>query len=490
MVPVIFFVLVFILLFILGLLFASVDREDVMANWDQKRCDLPVMMAANFYLPAGDTRTGSEFATENFQFCMNQIVREVFTAALSPFLTLFGGQMDAAEVVREIQTSLRGMLGTFQKKFSSLLDGVFQRFMNVGFQLRQIYARFLALMQKAHAIALSAVFTGMSMIVGIDNSIQFIEKVVLIIMGIIIGLIILLFAILIPFIPTIILPTIAILAVAGGGAIGGMADAFCFAADTQIKKKDGTSVRIDTLTIGDILEDGSEVEGILFFDGRNVDLYQLGTVKVSADHLVYYEALATWISVQEHPNAARVSPEPLLVCLNTSTRHIPIDGYQFRDWEEIPPNRPDLDTQWNRMIAAKLGTTNQYDAHEYPILAPYWSVKHKENGLIFLSHVRLGDEIMAGDTYTRVRGVFHGEEDTSAETFWTSDSIWWRVANRWQQKPPSIKKVSRTGIHLITESGTFSIFNNNAMFEVRDFTEIGHKRISETYDWMKKNIGY
>lgn len=487
MVPVIFFVLVFILLFILGLLFASVDRQDVIANWDQKRCDLPVMMGAGFYLPAGDTRTGTEFATENFSFCMNQIIREVFTFALAPFLSLFGTQMDAAGVIRKIMTSLRGMLGTFQKKFSDLLDGVFRRFMHVGFQLRQVYRRFLDLMEKAHAIALSTVFSGMAMIVGIDNSIKFVEKVVIIMLGIIIGLIILLFVILIPFIPAIILPTIAIL----GASAGGMAGAFCFSADTHIKKKDGTTVRIDTLAIGDVLEDGSEVEGVLFFDGHGIDLYQLGRVRVSADHLVYYEGLGTWISVREHPNSTRVPPEPLLICLNTNTRNIPIDGYRFRDWEEIPPNRPDLDTEWNRMIAAKLGTTNLYDAHEYPILAPYWSVKHKENGLIFLSHVRLGDEIMdLNNTYTRVRGIFHGEDDVSFEKFWTSDSIWWRVANRWQQMPPSTMKVSKKGIHLITESGTFAVFSGDSMFELRDFTEIGYKRISETYDWMKKNIGY
>ena len=490
MVPVLFIVLVFVLLFILGLLFASVDRQDVMANWDQKRCDLPVMMAASFYIPAGDTRTGSEFATENFEFCANQIVRELFTAALAPFLTLFGGQMDAAEVVREVQTSLRGMLATFQNKFSNLLDGVFQRFMLVGFELRQIYARFLALMQKAQAIALSAVFSGMSMIVGINNTIDFVEKVVLIMMGIIIGLIILLFAILIPFIPTIILPTIAILAAAGGGAVGGMADAFCFSADTMVKKKDGAAARIDSLAIGDVLEDGSEVEGVLFFDGHNVDLYHLGRVKVSADHLVYYEPLAAWISVIEHPNAIRVAPETLLICLNTSTRSIPIDGYRFRDWEEIPPNRPDLDTQWNRMVATKLGTTNLYDAHEYPILAPYWSVKHKENGLIFLSDVRLGDEILSDGSYTRVLGIYHGEEEVSTETFWMSDSIWWKTASRWEQKSSSKKKLSKKGIHLITESGTFTIFNADSGSEIRDFTEIGHKRLSETYDWMKKNIGY
>ena len=487
MVPIIFFVLIFILLFILGLLFASVDRQDVIANWDQKRCDLPVIMAAGFYLPAGDTRSGSEFATENFQFCMNQIVREVFTLALAPFLSLFGTQIDAAGVIRKIMASLRGMLATFQNKFSNLLDGVFRRFMHVGFQVRQVYRRFLDLMGKAHAIALSTVFTGMSMIVGIDNAVKFVEKVVIIILGIIIGLIILLFVVLIPFIPTIILPTIAIL----GASAGGMAGAFCFSADTLVKKIDGTTLRIDTLAIGDILEDGSEVEGILFFDGNNIDLYQLGKVRVSADHLVYYEGLGTWISVREHPNSTRVSPEPLLICLNTSTRNIPIDGYRFRDWEEIPPNRPDLDTQWNRMIAAKLNTNNLYDAHEYPILAPYWSVKHKENGLIFLSDVRLGDEIMdSNNTYTRVLGVYHGEEDVSSEKFWTSNSIWWQVAGHWQQKPPSIKKVTKKGIHLITESGTFAVFTGDSMFEIRDFTEIGYKRISETYDWMKKNIGY
>jgi hypothetical protein len=487
MVPIIFFVLVFILLFILGLLFASVDRQDVIANWDQKRCDLPVIMAANFYLPPGDTRSGSEFATENFQFCMNQIIREVFTMALAPFLSLFGTQMDAAGVIRQIMTSLRGMLGTFQKKFSDLLDGVFRRFMHVGFQVRQVYRRFLDLMGKANAIALSTVFTGMSMVVGIDNAVKFVEKVVIIILGIIIGLIILLFVVLIPFIPAIILPTIAIL----GASAGGMAGAFCFSADTLIKKKDGTKVRIHSLKMGDILEDGSEVEGILFFNGDNIDLYQLGTVRVSADHLVYYEGLGTWISVREHPNSTRVPPEPLLICLNTTTRNIPIDGYRFRDWEEIPPNRPDLNTEWNRMIAAKLDTTNLYDGHQYPILAPYWSVKHKINGLIFLSDVRLGDEIIDIDgNYTNVLGIFYSEEEVSSEKFWTSDSIWWKIDGHWQQKPASTNRVSKKGIHLITESGTFAIFNENSIFEIRDFTEIGYKRISETYHWMKKNIGY
>ena len=97
---------------------------------------------------------------------------------------------------------------------------------------------------------------------------------------------------------------------------------------------------------------------------------------------------------------------------------------------------------------------------------------------------------MAGDSYTRVLGVYHGEEDVSTEKFWTSGSIWWRVADWWEQKPPSTKKVSKKGIHLITESGTFVVFSGNSMFEIRDFTEIGYKRISETYDWMKKNIGY
>jgi hypothetical protein len=340
-------------------------------------------------------------------------------------------------------------------------------------------------MQKAHAIVLSTLFQGMTMIVGIDNSMKFVQKVVLIMMGIIVGLIILLFVVLIPFIPLIILPTIAIL----GSAAGGMAGAFCFSETTRITKKDGQTCRIDALNIGDILEDGSEVEGILFFDGKGVDLYQLGSVKVSADHLVFYTPLQTWISVKDHPDSVHIISEPLLVCLNTSTRNIPINGYIFRDWEEIPPNRPDLDTQWNRMIAAKLGTTNLHDAQEYPILAPYWSVKVKDTGLIFLSDVRLGDEILdSTGTYTCVLGIFYGEEDVAPERFWYSNSIWWNDTGRWQQKPREKKHVSRKGIHLITESGTFAIFNNDSMFEIRDFTEIGYKRIDETYEWMKKNL--
>jgi hypothetical protein len=103
----------------------------------------------------------------------------------------------------------------------------------------------------------------------------------------------------------------------------------------------------------------------------------------------------------------------------------------------------------------------------------------------------LGDEIIDVDgNYTKVLGIFHSEEEVASEKFWTSDSIWWKIDGHWQQKPASTKRVSKKGIHLITESGTFAIFNENSMFEIRDFTEIGYKRISETYHWMKKNIGY
>lgn len=46
----------------------------------------------------------------------------------------------------------------------------------------------------------------------------------------------------------------------------------------------------------------------------------------------------------------------------------------------------------------------------------------------------------------------------------------------------------QTGVNLITDSGTFRLFNKTGSWLVRDFTEVGHSNLSLTYDWMKNVI--
>ncbi len=480
-----FFLLTFGFLFGLGIMFASVDRQDVIANWDKRRCDVPVLIGGALYKPTSDTRSSLEFASDNFKFCMEKVVQDVFTTALNPILALFKQQVDFAIVIKEIQNGIQAMLANFFRGFSKILDGVFQRFMSVGFEFRRIFIEALQAMERAFGVAISTVFLGISTIIGIDNGVKFVIKVVMIILGILAGLMILLFFILLPVLP-IIMTTIAVLVAGGVGAAGGFSGTFCFAPGTKLATQRG-SIRIEKVALGDTLSDGGVIEGILRVNGSQTDLYELEDTVVSGDHLVYYETLQKWILVKEHPQAHRLlKREPLLYCLNTSTRVIPIGTYKFRDWEELTPN---LQSEWNRLVGDMLKGQAQENAEDYPLFSGAWFVQTPE-GRVNLRDVHLGTKILdETNTYTKVLGIYEGiEQASSVDTFWYTDSIWWKEGTWKQQAVKSKLPYKKYGFHLITDSGTFKIYKPSAEYCVRDFTEVGCSHISETYEWMKRRL--
>jgi hypothetical protein len=481
-----FFLLTFGFLFGLGIVFASTDRQDVIANWDKRRCDVPVLIGGALYKPAADPRSSLEFAAENFKFCMEQVVRETFTSVLNPILALFKQQVDFAIVVKQVQNGIQEMLANFFRGFSKILDGVFQRFMSVGFEFRRIFGEAMQAMERAFGIAISTVYLGISTIVGIDNSVKFVTNVVMIILGILAGLMILLFFILLPVLP-IIMTTIGVLVAGGVGAAGGFAGAFCFAPGTKLATQRGP-IRIEKVALGDTLCDGGVIEGILRVNGSTTQLYQLEDTIVSGDHLVFYETLQKWILVKEHPQARIVDKrEPLLYCLNTSTRVIPIGTYKFRDWEELTPN---LQKDWNLLIGEMLKGQTTGEAEDYPLLSGAWFVETPD-GHVNLRDVHLGMKVLdETNHYTRVLGIYEGTEQApSGDTFWFTDSLWWKKEGIWQQLPVTSKLAyKKYGFHLITDSGTFRIFKPSGEFCVRDFTEVGSSRIAETYEWMKRRL--
>ena len=61
-----------------------------MNNWDKRRCELPVAMAARFFKPDWDPRTKGEFANDNFDFCMKQYIDKFMALLMAPINALFG----------------------------------------------------------------------------------------------------------------------------------------------------------------------------------------------------------------------------------------------------------------------------------------------------------------------------------------------------------------------------------------------------------------
>ena len=126
------------------------------------------------------------------------------------------------------------------------------------------------------------------------------------------------------------------------GPVGWFVDSFCFTPTTKIKLSNGKYKCMKDLNLGEILEDGSEVKGILRIKGdiRN-KYYKIFSeelndyIYVTGTHLIFDDDTRQFIEVKKYKKAVLTDLwDKEMSCLVTSTNNIPIGEYTFWDWED------------------------------------------------------------------------------------------------------------------------------------------------------------
>jgi hypothetical protein len=275
----------------------------------------------------------------------------------------------------------------------------------------------------------------------------------------------------------------------------------CFDPETRMRMKDGTIKPLKACEVGDTLEDGSVIEGILFANGEEEPMLVLDGIRVSGAHLVWFEEKEEWISVAHHPSSIlSLQRSKRLICLRTSTRNIPIQGlsktWTFRDWEELPTNMPSSDGIWDFLVSEILNQKplGMKTPDEYPLLKGSCKVMYKTGEMRNIYEVQIGDTVYSSKGFTRVTGVYKGQAMFGKEAEMT-DGIWLQQMGSSQWTHPShVSKETQEekGFHLTTESGCFWVQTNGFSGFVRDFTEVGAKNLFLTYSYtrslLKKSI--
>ena len=131
------------------------------------------------------------------------------------------------------------------------------------------------------------------------------------------------------------------------GPSGQTLGTLCFSKNTPIKLKNGDLVKIKDINLGDVLENNSEVYGLLRLKGDGVNpYYKLWSEKlkkniyVTASHKICVnndkkDDLDNYIDVKDHPESVKTNLfDKVLYCLITSDHQIPIGEYTFWDWED------------------------------------------------------------------------------------------------------------------------------------------------------------
>jgi hypothetical protein len=223
------------------------------------------------------------------------------------------------------------------KKWNSMVDIFQRRFNGVFHSFRVTFTKIFNAMEKSYGVATASLFAGISAINSMTSFLDLVIKIIITILVILVVMVILLFFVLAPFIPLIMTTIGIIAATAMGGAVGGMAESFCFTGDSRIVTAEGY-VCIDKIKVGQNLSPTNKVLGVLSFVADKYDLYYLDGIAVSGTHIVYHEGIP--IHVKFHPKATQLPKfTEKLYCLITSEHTIPILGLEtvhtFSDWEEL-----------------------------------------------------------------------------------------------------------------------------------------------------------
>ncbi len=533
-----FIVILFFFMGLTGYLISHLERSKVMADWENRRCDLSVMIASRFFKPETDPRSPTEFSNDNFEFCIKHFTDSFMnlfmppiTALLGKQASLTGGAMGALNQVREI---IRRITSAFTSYISSFTD----KFKNGMFELRRIIAYLRMAIGRLMAVVTSTIYIGLTLFSGMLSSIQVVIRVILIICAIMIVLIIILWFILLPVIPfilttlTAVVSLVVALSVVMSGSIASEAESqksgFCFAEDTRLWiKRAGEQLilSISDVRIGDIILSNHSKEhpitAIMEMTSKDVNWYRLDNIYVAGDHMV--QENGKWIYVKDHSDAKPVSSlslsilSPRVYCLNTSTRLIPIRGrtqfHYFRDWEELEEEDEEGHCLWRKTVYCMLNgidplTINDSNESEWkedqPIpLVGQDTLIRTMLGWRKICDLKVGDIICDSKGESQeILGVVKGDPlkatatetstETSTETVWSQGGWIKKITAEgvvWKRKEERHNGMKGIGWNLITEKGEWvSLGKGGVMETVSDFTEVGHIRIRELYQMVSDRL--
>ena len=335
-------ILVSVLLF-LGLLVVVMasQRTAIMANWASYRMNPFYLMMAPFLKPSEDPRSAFQFATDNYSEVLRTYIDKAIAVVMAPvykvFEVLSTSIGSAANGVAGVRALLSNLFGSFQ----SMVNIFMRRFGSVGHALIGTFQKLLQAMEKTWAVAVGAVYTGLSTVHAMQNTLRLMVTISITILVILAVMIFFFFFALWPLLPLIILGGVMVGDVTGTlGMNNEGADAAaslaCFDPETPVVLADGSTRRLRHITPGVVLHGGAIVEGVLRFEDR-CDVYSLRGVVVTGSHIVYEDGVPSFVA--DHPEARPCGTREAVVCLVTSNRRIPVLSdrglLQFADWEEL-----------------------------------------------------------------------------------------------------------------------------------------------------------
>jgi len=346
---------------------------------------------------------------QNFKNCMSHKGNSMFLNMMKPYLNIVHEVQEQVDSQNSKLNNLGNIVDMFQQKIKRMSDEIYGK-------IKAIVDKITRLKNKIYEIIKNIFLVFKSMIWSVVNLLYAIKSINNILDGI-------------PFI--------------------------CFDENTSIKTIDNKNILIKDIQIGDILEDTSEVLGVIKSKYTNQNIYLYKNIVVTGDHFVYENEKHKTVSECKEATLIKEYHKEYLYCLITSTQKIVINDIVFSDYFDIDNLKIQRYIQKN--IVCKLNNFNQLSLFNYKNELPLWCFE--KSTLV----------TMKDGTEKEIKDIAIGEDTYYGKVYGTQ-----------------MIKVNKSNIYKIDDiitTGDQIIYSNDIWFRVKDVME------SETID-IDDNIFY
>jgi len=405
---------------------------DIANNWPKYRCNPLIMPFASLF--------GAD-ATENFNFCMKNIFTTNAGPVLAPLYGVMASFTDIVGTISNVANSFRYLIANLLHGMERLMSSFRDRFQFILFSIRMSFFKIMNLMGRLYSTFYAVIFMGMSALQAANN-------------------------------------------VANNDLVKFLLE-FCFDPTTPIELASGAFVPISDLNIGDrlALVDGKNpiVTSLFKFDGSKTPMVKVGDTVVSEQHYMKYDKLGSWIPAGENPDALFHPSLPVLVCLNTSTHNVLINGQVFSDYDES--ESPDIIKEVQKVAENALNSGKHglsVDRYELGIEGSV-PIKMRDGSYKEIKHIGIGEVLANGGL---VKGIVKEQVSQIVELdkrhrVSASQLLWSESSSSW---------VRAGNLHdiLVADSIFYQIISDRSLLEspnylFRDYREVDDENMEEPY---------
>lgn len=343
----VFVIITLIVILICVYCYVMIRSESIKRDWINQRCNPNIIPFAGL-INKPDNMSATEYTSENFRYCTQNILDNVSKSAVSPYTDILGTLTNMAGNFTSSMNDARNMSSTIRNNLAGTTNVVVEKVEAIITPLKPLFSAVNTVFAKTNGLMTAFMYTINGLYLTLKSLLGSIAELCVDTLVIMASAVLVLWAIAVWIWPvaipagiatvlygvlaTMLVPLLIFMESASAASVK---TSVCFDPSVEIVMNDGSIKPIVDVQVGDVLLESNVVTAKLKLSASGAKMYQLNGVIVSDSHTVRYKD--KWILVSDHPDAVKIEcyVEPYIYCLNTSSKQIFINDTCFADWDEV-----------------------------------------------------------------------------------------------------------------------------------------------------------